>query len=495
MAQQGYITEAQAAEAKAKPIQVLDKPKIKTRNASYFLDQVVSYLLDRYGSTTTYRGGLKVYTTLDLNLQRLAEEALLSALPDWFENEDGIMQPQGAMLVMEPQTGYVRAMVGGRGTDKYNRAVQALRQPGSLLKPFVYVTALQEGYTLASIIEDSPVSYRNSDGSTYAPSNYNNMFQGPITLRTALQGSINVATVRLLEQVGIAKVWNVIQSMGITTLNRKDDYNLALALGGISQGVTLMEMCAAYSIFANRGIKVEPIIVEKVVDKDGIVLEHNKPKRSVLGNLSEETMFLIHSALEGVVKSPTGTGRRANISGLAIAGKTGTTNNNTNAWFIGYTPKLLAGVYLGNDAQSQPMIYNGTSITSGNAAEIWATFMKNAVPNNESTSSFAPPPPGITTASIIAETGLLAGPASNGTRINEYFAKGTEPIETCVSYKRVSADICKSSNALATSTCPSVVARTYLDVLVDLPDGSYRPIVLPKDFPTEYCTLHGTIQQ
>lgn len=492
MEQLGYISEEELRTAKVQPIVVLPSPKIKTRKASYFIDQVVSQLLARYGSKLTYRGGLKVYTTLDLRLQEIAEETFLSYLPEWETNEEGVMQPQGAMLVMDPNTGYVRAMVGGRGTDKYNRAVQAVRQPGSLFKPFVYAAALERGYTLASTIHDSPVQYRNADGSVYSPSNYDGIFRGPVTLRTALQESINVAAVKLLDSVGIRHVWNLVQSMGITTLDRKDDYNLALALGGLSRGVTLLEMCSAYSVFANQGIKVEPILIEKVLDKDGIVLENNKPRRSVLSELSDETVFLVNSALQGVIKSSTGTGRRANIPDLPQGGKTGTSDNNTNAWFIGFTPNLVAGVYLGNDAQNRPMTYQGRTITSGDAAQIWANFMKQAV-KMVNVGNFSQAPETITTVTICRETGLLPGFTYNGTVYDEVFVQGTEPDTICSYYRTLSARVCQQTGQLATDFCPSssVVTERYYDILVQKPDGGYQPMTIPDSFPVnEYCSKH-----
>jgi penicillin-binding protein 1A len=494
MEELGYITSEEARIAKAKPIEVLPSPKIKTRKASYFIDQVVSQLLERYGSTLTYRGGLKVYTTLDLRLQEIAEETLLSYLPEWEANEEGVMQPQGAILVMDPNTGYVRAMVGGRGTDKYNRAVQAVRQPGSLMKPFVYAAALEQGYTLASIVDDSPVQYRNSDGSVYAPSNFDNTFRGPITLRTALQESINVAAVKILDSVGVRNVWNLLQSLGFTTLSRTDDYNLALALGGLSRGVTLLEMCTAYSVFANQGIKVEPILIEKVVDKDGIVLEHNKPRRSVISELSAETLYLMNSALQGVIKSPRGTGRRANIPDVPQGGKTGTSDNNTNAWFVGFTPNLVVGVYLGNDAQNRPMQYGGRTITSGDAAQIWANFIREAV-KITGVGEFPPPPSTIVSLKVCQETGLLPGPMYNGTVYEEVFRKGTEPDLICGYYRPLTAKVCQQSGQLATESCPSwaVVTKRYFDVLVQKPDGGYQPMVIPEGFPVdEYCSRHGT---
>jgi penicillin-binding protein 1A len=492
MEELGYITPEEARIAKAKPIEVLPSPNIKTQKASYFIDQVVAQLLERYGSQLTYRGGLKVYTTLDLRLQKIAEETLLSYLPEWETNEEGVIQPQGAIIVMDPHTGYIRAMVGGRGTDKYNRATQAMRQPGSLFKPFVYATALEQGYTLASIIDDSPVSYKNADGSIYAPTNHDNTFQGPITFRKALQESVNVAAVKLLDSLGIRNVWNLVQALGITTLNRNDDYNLAFALGGLSRGVTLLEMCTAYSVFTNQGIKTEPILIEKVIDKDGIVLEQNKPKRSVLTQLSSETLYLMNSVLQGVVKSETGTGRRANISGLPQGGKTGTSDNNTNAWFIGFTPNLIAGVYIGNDAQNRPLQYQGRTITSGDAAQIWANIMKRAMEIID-IGEFPTLPENIINLQVCTETGLLPGPTYNGTVYNEIFIRGTQPDIICNYYRASTAKVCKETGKLATSFCPSssVVTKRYFNVLIQKPDGGYQPIIIPEDFSLdEYCPKH-----
>lgn len=338
-----------------------------TTTASYFIDYVVQHLIDKYGADALYKDGLKIYTSLDLDMQEAAEQAM-QKLPDGRTDSNGIKQPQGALIAIDPHTGLIKAMVGGRGTDQFNRAVLAERQPGSAFKPFVYLAAIESGMSPSSTIEDSPISYGD-----WSPMNYENTFSGTVSLRTALEHSMNVPTVKLANQVGVDKPLYYAQQMGISTLvlqGSTNDRNLAMSLGGLTRGVTPLEIASAYGVFANQGIHVEPAAIVKIVDRHGKILEQYTPHEKAVVN--ERSAYILTDMLRGVLTH--GTGTAANIDRPA-AGKTGTTSDYKDAWFVGFTPDLVAAVWIGYDNDGY---LNG--ITGGSTpATIWRTFMTKAL--------------------------------------------------------------------------------------------------------------------
>jgi penicillin-binding protein 1A len=396
MIKQGYITRAQALQAEATPI-VLAGKRMRKMQASYFLDYLANELVKRYGTNRVYKGGLKVYTTLDSKIQQAAEKVL--------------GKYQGGVFVMDPRTGYIKAMVGGRNyqESQINRVVAAVRQPGSAFKPFVYAQALNQGLAANTVIVDEPI-----DISGYQPHNYDGKFRGPITLKKALRWSINVVAVKLAQRVGIVPALDLAKSMGITTLVPEDD-NLAAALGGLTRGVSLYELTAAYSGFANRGIVSKPLAILKVLDEDDQVLEEDTISQQAV--LKPEIAYILTNMLEGVVTDGTGTG--ANI-GRSAAGKTGTTDNYQNAWFIGYTPDLLAGIYVGNDDRT-PVNISGTQV-----AQMWGKMMVKVV-SGTTPSDFSVPDNVITGVPVCANTGKYAGPECKDVE-HDAFIKGTEPL-------------------------------------------------------------------
>ena len=231
-------------------------------------------------------------------------------------------------------------MVGGRGTDQFNRATMAERQPGSAFKPFVFAAALENKFTPSTVIDDSPMKVGD-----WAPQNYNRTFNGKVTLRYVAEQSLNVPTVKIAQKLGIDKPIYYAQEMGISSFvldGPQNDRNLSTALGGLTKGVTPLELTSAYGTFANKGVHVDPVAVTKVLDRNGKVLEQAEPKqRSVI---SEQSAAELTDMLEGVIQK--GTGTRAKI-GRPAAGKTGTTSDYHDAWFVGYTPDLVAGVWIG----------------------------------------------------------------------------------------------------------------------------------------------------
>ena len=368
MSKYGYISSSAAAKAKQEQLAIVKQAQKDTvTEASYFIDYVTQILIDKYGADAVYKDGLKIYTTIDMEAQRAAENAM-KQLPAVRTDGNNIQQPQGALVAIDPHNGYVKAMVGGRGTDQFNRATMAVRQPGSAFKPFVFIAALENKFTPNTIIEDSPI---NING--WQPKNYSGGFSGRVTMRDVARNSINVPTVKIAQKIGIDKPIYYAQEMGITTFvldGPQNDRTLSTALGGLTKGVTPLELTSAYGTFANKGIHVEPVVIIKVLDRNGKVMEQSEPKqRSVV---SENSVSELTDMLEDVIKR--GTGTRANI-GRPAAGKTGTTSDYHDAWFVGYTPDLVCGVWVGNDDNTA---MNG--VTGGLLpAQIWKAFMEKAL--------------------------------------------------------------------------------------------------------------------
>lgn len=413
MVKYGYIDAASAAKARNTEIKIANRPATTTPTvASYFIDYVTQQLIDKYGADAVYKDGLKVYTSLDLDMQKAAERAM-EQLPTR-RTENGIKQPQGALVAIDPHTGQIKAMVGGRGNDQFNRAVLAERQPGSAFKPFVYLAAVESGYTPASIIEDSPVSFGR-----WSPVNYDRSFHGPVTMRSALEQSLNVVTVKLAQQVGIDKTLYYAQQMGISTLvlnGDTNDRNLAMSLGGLTRGVTPLEIASAYGVLANNGVRVEPTAIVKVVDRNGKVIEEHVSKEKVVVN--ERSAYLLTDMLKGVIANGTG---GAAYFGRPAAGKTGTTSDYKDAWFVGYTPDLSAAVWLGYDNSDYLSGVTGGTIP----ANIWRTFMSD-VASKYVARDFVKPS-GIVGARVSNKDGLLLNDPNNQDGRNEIFVEGTQP--------------------------------------------------------------------
>jgi penicillin-binding protein 1A len=320
---------------------------------------------------------------------------------------------EGAMIALDPATGDVKAMVGGYDFDssQFNRAVQGARQPGSAFKPLIYAAALDRKFTPATVIVDEPISFQDNNG-VWTPQNFENKFFGPTTLREALTFSRNVVTVKLATRVGIKHLVKYVQRLGIRSPLAP---NLSLALG--SSEVTLLELASAYSVFANQGARAEPRFITKITDSQGNVIDQSAPQVEPV--IPAETAYQITSLLQGVIER--GTGRRAKALARPAAGKTGTTNDVMDAWFVGYTPQLLAGVWVGFDEKRTL----GRMETGGRvAAPIWERFMSRAL-ENEPILDF-PVPDGVSFVLINAHTGQRALPGSGGGFL-ECFKRGTEP--------------------------------------------------------------------
>ena len=381
MVKYGYVSAAEAEDAKNQDLGLSKSHQSKEADEyASFIDYVSQQVAKKYGDDALYKEGLKIYTTMDVDKQHAAVRAMRN-LPNNYTDENGLTQPQAAIVSIDPKTGHILAMVGGRGQDSFNRASMAVRQPGSAFKPFVYLTALQHDMTPDTTMDDQPVTY-----GSWSPKNTGGSYSGTMALSDALAHSVNTIAVQLADKVGTKNIIANAKKMGITTLDAKDD-NLAMALGGLTKGVTPLEMASAYGTFANKGVHVKPTAIVKILDRNGNVLEDAstlEKEETKTRVMSEREAYEMTTMLEGVIDHGTGT---AAAIGRPAAGKTGTTDDNKDAWFVGYTPDIVTAVWIGDDTGSHSLgeIYGGTI-----PAEIWKDYMSSAT-SDESGGDFSAP--------------------------------------------------------------------------------------------------------
>jgi penicillin-binding protein 1A len=375
----GYITSEDAAMAAA-DIPVLNREKRDARSGSYFLDALIKALIDAYGENVVYRGGIRVYATLDSRLQELAKTALRQGLEE-LDRSMGLSaekspRPQGAMVAVEPSTGAVRALVGGRDyfESEFNRATHARRQAGSGFKPFVYYTAFETaGLHPGTLMTDRPVTIPVAGAPDWQPKNFDRGFQGNMVLKTAMTQSVNTIAAQLVQLTGPEAVIETARKCGIHS-PLQDVFSIALG----SAGVTPLEMAAAFSVFANLGDRHDPFLFWRVEDAYGRVLFERIVQAHPV--LDPGTAYQVVDMMKAVVD--TGSGSRIRDHGFSrpCAGKTGTSNNFMDAWFTGFTPALCTSVWIGYDHQIRLSDQNGVGITGGRgAAPVWARFMRQAM--------------------------------------------------------------------------------------------------------------------
>ena len=506
-----FISEEEYAAASREELVIRPRRPATSIAAPWYVEHVRRLLEERYGGTAAAQLGLRVYAAVDLEMQRIAEEALRNGLRaldrrqgyrgpqrkldprkidaflareaatrspadpllhavvvgvratglevrtawergfvpaavlSWGQSRlaptqfaigdviavrretipaDGVPrfaldqepQVQGALVAIDPYTGQVKAMVGGYdfGRSQFNRVVQARRQPGSAIKPFIFAAAIDHGFTPTSVVLDAPISFPGgARGRLWTPRNFGNRYYGPVQLRTALARSLNTVTVRLVDQIGLDTTRDYLQRLGFS---RPLPRNLSLALG--SAEVSPLELTAAYGVFATLGKRFEPLFITAVTDRDGTPLEfgHTRPRFERV--MSAATAYVLTSMLQSVVER--GTGQRAAAVDRPAAGKTGTTNDMHDAWFVGFTPDLIAGVWVGFDADRSL----GDNETGGRAAApIWADFMKRALEGRPVVDF--PVPAGVTFAQVDPRSGLRAVPGGDA-RL-EVFVRGSEP--------------------------------------------------------------------
>ena len=418
MVELGVINANQAKQAKTEEISLKTSAKLETQTASFFIDMVREYITEKFPDQPEllYRGGLTIETTLDLDMQVAAELAVSNGLKDY-------PSMQAALVALDPKTGYMKAIVGGRdSTSKFNRAIDALRQPGSTMKPFVYAAAIDNGYTPASTFKCEPVEFKLAGGKTYKPTDYGNSYHNrDFTLKEALAVSDNLVAVKLNEAVGPETVVKYAKSMGI---NSPLAPILSLALG--TKEVSPLELAAGFVPLANQGVKAKPVFVLSIKDKNGNTLDENKPFLSKV--LDEKTAYIVTDMLKAVLE-PGGTGAAIGQSFTRpMAAKTGSTNEYRDAWFVGFTPDLVTSVWAGNDDPAIPAGRSGGALSG----PIWREFNQAALAKIEPRDF--PIPAGIVKVKICADSGLLATPNSEKV-IEAAFIEGTEPTEECPVHK------------------------------------------------------------
>ena len=379
MVEVGTLKGEEARRAGAAELRLVP-PERRRTTGQYYLEYVQQLLEQEFGADLVFKGGLQVYTTLSPTMQLRAEQTLREGLRALETRRAKAAEkagaapvtdrPEGALLALDPHTGYIRAMVGGYDFFKseFNRAVQARRQPGSAFKPFVYIAALESGLTPASVVDDSPVEYAvGPKGKPWKPDNYDRKFRGPITFQQALEDSVNVAAVKVQERVGIRRTLDVARRLGVESPLSE---NLSIALG--SSDLTLLELTSAYGALPNQGTWMRPTAIRYVLDAQGKLLEENVPEGKPA--LSPELAYVITHMLKGTVER--GTGVAAKALGRPVAAKTGTTNDYSNAWFVGFTPQLVTGVWVAYD---RPKSLGRDETGSRVAVPIWTAFMASAL--------------------------------------------------------------------------------------------------------------------
>ena len=425
MLESGVIDKQEYASANREPLKLEDALSRRPAHGEYFFEAIRKDLVEQYGSDTVYRGGLRIYSTLDPKMQVAAEAAVASSLQALEElrakstNKQGTgTDPlQAALIAIDPKTGFVRALVGGRNfsESRFDRALQANRQPGSAFKPFVYAAALEGGYTGATIIDnlDKPLptlqgAWLPDDGHVEGTS---------IDVRNALRVSSNRAVIHVMDDIGIERVVRYATAFGLDKLPAVP----SLALG--SGEVTLASLTSAYAAFANGGFVRPPTLVRHVEygDGEGLMQWEDSPTRAI----NETTAFLMSDMLADVINAGTGAQARSLGFRLPAAGKTGTTNNYNDAWFIGYTPKLVVGVWVGFD-MPHTILRNG--FASSVAVPMWAKFMTEATRGDKP--EWLRVPTGIVAAEICPVSGRLAT-TSCETHRRQYFVDGTQPVDYC----------------------------------------------------------------
>jgi penicillin-binding protein 1A len=418
--------------------------------------------------------------------------------------KEGIVQPQSATVILDYRTGHIKAVVGGRdieGQRILNRATDSARQPGSAIKPIaVYLPALDNGYTAASSIDDIP--FYNSNGDLW-PKNWYTGYRGLHTLRRSVEQSVNVNSVKTLQSIGINTSLSYLEKMGIVNANNPEkdnvvtrnenpstnDENLsALGLGGMTKGLSPLELAAAYGAIANNGVYVEPIAFTKIIDKNGNVLLNNTPTENIV--TSPQVAYIMGDILRTTVSN--GLAGRAKLSNMAVAGKTGTTNEQADIWFVGYTPYYASAVWIGNDS---PRIT--ISKGSATAAQLWQHINTKVHENLESKTSFDRPE-GIVSASICTQSGLLASELCardpRGVIRTEIFVQGTVPTKQCDMHVELQIDT--ANGKLANEYCPddNVETRVFIQRTPPYNPADHNGIV-PSDYqyqaPTEVCNEHN----
>jgi penicillin-binding protein 1A len=412
-----FISEEEKTAALTHPLN-LRNLNLMWGKSNYFISYARSLVAEKFGRNVVDYGGVKIFTTLDGRLQAAANEAVktglatldkLFGLSDYQKATSAEQQnyPQAALVAIEPKTGKVKALVGGRdfGSSEFNRAVQNNRLPGSSFKPIIYLTAIDRAqYHPASVVEDSPVKFGKGKNA-WQPQNYDHKYSGKMILKRGLMNSVNVVAAKVIDDIGPEKVVDTAIKLGITS---KLEPDLSLALG--TYGISPLEMATAYSVFANEGIYFQPTIVKLVENNVGRPLLENRVRSKRVFNA--QSIYLLVDMMTGVLEDGTAKSARALGFDRRAAGKTGTTNDYRDAWFIGFTPQLVTAVWIGFDDNRSMRTPDGVGITgSSGALPIWVAFM-NAALKGQRYQEF-PIPPGIIFENVDATTGEVVSSETN----------------------------------------------------------------------------------
>jgi penicillin-binding protein 1A len=423
MARSGLITKEQLEGAKTSPLLIAERGKVSLR-APYFVAYVTHFLEQELGEASIYRTGLSVYTTLDFGMQKAAEQAVTNGLRQLAARmtKRGMLEeayPQAALVCVDVSRGAILAMVGGRAFEesRFNRATMARRQPGSAFKPLVYALAVQKGSPQSDMLWDAPVVYKGAtEDQDWAPKNFSGKYMGEMTLRRALALSKNIPAVKLLEKLGPSHAVQFAYRMGIRT---PLEPSLALVLG--TSELTLLELTAAYAVFPNGGVWTRPFGIVEVLDREGRTLWREKPQMRPV--VIPEAAAVVTDMLRAVVLE--GTGKKAQRIGRPLAGKTGTTDAYKDALFVGFSPTIATGVWVGLDDHGTL----GDKETGARAAlPIWVDFMEHALEGRPYYDFDSPE--GVVTVRMDPESGLLASEDCPNA-VAAVFKKGTEPKQYC----------------------------------------------------------------
>jgi penicillin-binding protein 1B len=424
MAAGGVLDAAVAERALREPIGIASRAL--ENEAPYFVDYVSSVVEEKYAGLLKRDAAVDVYTTIDLHLQRLAQEALADGLTQVDKQLAARKRKgtaQAALVAVDPRSGEILALVGGRAYNQsqFNRAVTAHRQPGSVFKPFVYLAAFEamaaEGrtdLTPATVITDEPTTFKDGEND-YAPANYQGEYEGPITIRRAFALSRNIIAIKVAEMVGYDRVAQLWQRVGVGS-PAKPYPSIALGVFEVSP----LEMAEAYTLFTNGGAVRPLVAIDHIVENSAVKMVPPPNTRSIA---RADTTYLVENLMRAVVNEGTGAGARGQGFTLDAAGKTGTTNDLRDAWFIGFTPELLTAVWVGFD-NNQPIGLSGSQA----ALPIWTAFMKRALAGRPNVPFKVPS--GVVFADIDKDTGQLATPGCTRV-VHEAFLAGTEPAEYC----------------------------------------------------------------
>lgn len=479
----GYISNKTAHEAFVEEIHLV-KANSSIARHGYFIDAVVDEAAEKLsqikgyenGDSAIYRAGLRIYTTMDTALQDHAENYFLNQSNFPSETRDG-QKIQVGMAIIDHQSGAIKSIMGGREYLQqrgFNRATDAYRQPGSSIKPLtVYSAALESGKMPFTVLDDSPISYKSAGG-IWSPKNYDYKYRGLITMRTAVQWSINTYAVQLLDKIGIQKAFDMGKSLGLPLIDTPGKNDLALAplsLGGLTRGVTPVQMAAAYGSFGNGGLYIEPHFITRIEDSNGVKIYEYKPQYTRA--MSQETAWLMNNMLQTVVSS--GTGTNARVPGIPTGGKTGTSEDNRDCWFCGFTPMYSSAVWMGYDAKINMRSQYG----GGYPAKLVKSMLQKAHENKKSPTWSKPKD--IVQVRVCSKSGKLPGDTCGQEDIiREFCLKKYIPTEKCNQHQTLL--ICKESGKLAGKYCPETELRTYVTTNDKSSD--------PNKIPTEVCDIH-----